>query len=112
MMTAGGIGNKLWMLGWYVDKQNTMELLFKEENDKIVLKQRSNGAIVTKNKGSITLNPNVSYQVRVAFDGTIFTVFVDNSPLFTLTPAAPVPSGTVGFQAKNTTGSFGYITVN
>jgi hypothetical protein len=112
MMTAGGIGNKIWMLGWYIDKQNTMELLFKEENDKIVLKQRSNGKIVTKAKGLITLNPNVSYIVRVAFDGTIFTVIVDNTPLFTLTPAEPVPSGTIGFQAKGTTGSFGYITVN
>ncbi len=112
IVTAGGVGNKIWMLGWYVNKLNTMELLFKEENDKIVLKQRANGRIVTKNKGSITLNPNVSYQVRVAFDGTIFTVYVNNSPLFTLTPATPVPSGTVGFEVKNTTASFGYITVN
>lgn len=112
IVTAGGIGNKIWMLGWYKDKQNTMELLFKEENDKIVLKQRANGAIVTKNKGSITLDPNVSYQVRVAFDGTIFSVYVDNALLFTLTPAAPVLSGTIGFQVKGTTGSFGYITVN
>ncbi|MCI0447625.1 Ig domain-containing protein, partial [bacterium] len=112
MMTAGGVGNKIWMLGWYLNKLNTMELLFKEENDKIVLKQRANGRIVTKNKASITLNPNVSYQVRVAFDGTIFTVYVDNTQLFTLTPAAPVPTGTVGFSVKNTTGSFGYMTVN
>lgn len=112
IVTAGGVGNKIWMLGWYLDKKNTMELLFKEENDKIVLKQRSNGVVVTKNKGTITLTPNVSYQVRVAFDGTIFTVYVDNTPLFTLTPKAAVPSGTVGFYVKGTTGSFGYITVN
>jgi hypothetical protein len=112
IVTAGGIGNKIWMLGWYVDKKNTMELLFKEENDKIVLKQRANGVVVTKNKGTITLDPNVSYQVRVAFDGTIFTVYVDNSPLFTLTPKAAVPVGTIGFYVKATTGSFGYISVN
>lgn len=112
IVTAGGVGNKIWMLGWYLDKKNTMELLFKEENDKIVLKQRANGVVVTKNKGTITLNPNTSYQVRVAFDGTIFTVYVDNTPLFTLTPKAAVPSGTVGFYVKATTGSFGYITVN
>jgi len=112
IVTAGGVGNKIWMLGWYVDKKNTMELLFKEENDKIVLKQRANGVVVGKNKGTITLNPNTSYQVRVAFDGTIFTVYVDNTPLFTLTPKATVPSGTIGFEVKATTGSFGYITVN
>jgi hypothetical protein len=112
MMTAGGIGNKISMIGWYVDKSNLMELLFKEENDKIVLKQRVNGKIVAKAKASFTIDPNTSYIVKVSFDGTIFTVYVDNSPLFTLTPAAPVPTGTVGFEVKNTTGSFGYITVN
>ena len=112
MMTAGGNGNKISMFGWYVDKNNLMELQFKEENDKIVLKQRSNGRIVAKTKASFTIDPNTSYIVKVSYDGTIFTVYVDNSPLFTLTPAAPVPTGTVGFSVKNTTGSFGYITVN
>ncbi|MCI0613574.1 putative Ig domain-containing protein [bacterium] len=112
MMTAGGIGNKISMLGWYVDKNNLMALQFKEESDKIVLKQRVNGKIVAKAKASFTIDPNISYIVKVSYDGTIFTVYVDNSPLFTLIPAAPVPSGTVGFQAKNTTASFGYITVN
>jgi Putative Ig domain len=112
MMTAGGVGNKISMLGWYVDKNNKMELQFKEENDKIVLKQRVNSKIVAKAKASFTIDPNTSYVVKVSFDGTIFTVSVNGSTLFTLTPAASVPIGTVGFQAKNTAGSFGYIAVN
>lgn len=111
MMTAGGSGNKLSMLGWYVDKGNLMELQLKEESDKVVLKQRVNGKIVTKAKASFTIDPNVSYIVKVSYDGTIFTVSMNGSTLFTLTPANFVPSGTIGFEAKGTIGSFGYITV-
>jgi hypothetical protein len=110
-MTAGGTGNKISMLGWYVDKSNQMELQFKEESDKVVLKQRVNGKIVAKEKASFTIDPNVSYITKVSYDGTIFTVSVNGSTLFTLTPASSVPSGTIGFQAKRTTGSFGFIAV-
>ena len=114
MQTAGGSFNKLWLLGWYIDKRNTMELMMAEENDKWILKQRVNGIVVAKNKGIQTILPNTIYTVRVMFDGTQFQVFVDDlvTPLFSLTPIGTVPTGTVGFQAKNTTGSFSYIQVN
>jgi len=114
MLTAGGISNKLWMLGWYVDKKNTMELLMKEESEKWVLKQRVNGKVVAKAKGIKTIDPNTVYAARIVFDGTSFQVFIDDfqTPLFTLTPQGAVPVGTVGFSVKNTTGSFDYVTVN
>ncbi|MCI0613957.1 Ig domain-containing protein, partial [bacterium] len=112
VMTAGGPGNRVWMLGWYIDKKNTMELLIKEENDKIILKQRVNGSIVAKSKGQLNILPNTTYVVRVSFDGALFSVLVDSVTLFTLTPIGTVPTGTIGFQAKRTTGSFGYILVN
>jgi hypothetical protein len=114
MQTAGGPFNKVWMLGWYVDKKNTMELLMKEENERWVLKQRSNGSVVAKGKGIKTIDPNTAYIVRIVYTGTVFQVFVDDlqTPLFTLNPAAAVPVGTVGFETKNTTGKFDYITVN
>ena len=108
---TGGVNNKVWMLGWYVDKNNRMELLIKEEQDKVVLKQRSSGAIVTKQKVSVAISPNTPYIVRVAFDGNQFTVLVDGVSLFTLNPAASVPSGTIGYQVSNTSASFGYIQV-
>jgi len=108
---TGGVNNKVWMLGWYVDKNNRIELLIKEEQDKVVLKQRSSGAIVTKQKASITISPNTPYIVRAAFDGNQFTVLVDGVSLFTLNPAASVPSGTIGYQVSNTSASFGYIQV-
>jgi hypothetical protein len=114
MQTAGGVSNKLWLLGWYVDKRNTMELLMKEENERWVLKQRVNGRVVAKAKGIKTIDPNTAYAARIVFDGTSFQVFVDDfvTPLFTLTPQGSVPTGTVGFSVKNTTGSFDYVTVN
>jgi glucose/arabinose dehydrogenase/uncharacterized membrane protein len=112
LMTAGGPGNRVWLLGWYVDKNNKVELLMKEEKDVWVLKQRSGGSIVAKAKATATIDPNVAYAVVVSFDGTQFTVTIDGNTLITLTPKGTVPSGTVGFQAKDTTGFFDYINVN
>ncbi|MCI0415837.1 hypothetical protein L0222_23935 [bacterium] len=108
---TGGIGNKVWILGWYMDKNNRMELLIKEEQDKIVLKQRTAGGIVTKQKGTVTILPNTTYIVRVVFDGTQFTVLIDGVSLFMLTPVSSVLSGTIGYQVMNTGASFGYIQV-
>jgi hypothetical protein len=110
--TAGGAGNKVWIYTFYVDKRNKVELLAKEENDKWVLKQRVNNAIVAKAKGLATIDPNVVYDVVIAFDGTTFTVTVDGTSLITLPAGGTVPTGTVGFQVKNTTGSFGDICIN
>jgi uncharacterized delta-60 repeat protein len=109
--SAGGPSNKIRMLGWYVDNDNMMELQIKEESDKIVLKQIAGGAVVSKNKAKISIDPNIFYSINIAFDGTKFTVSVNGMSLFNLTPTAAVPSGTIGFQARNTTGRFGYIAV-
>lgn len=113
IQTAGGVGNKVWFLGWYVSKQDTVELLMKEESDKWVLKQRVGGTVVVKQKALKTIDSNVFYVVLVTFDGTNFQVFIDDlvNPLITM-PAVGSPSGTVGFEVKNTTGSFAEISVN
>jgi hypothetical protein len=50
--------------------------------------------------------------VLVGFDGTQFSVSINGTPLITLVPVGIVPTGTVGFQSKSATGSFGYINVN
>src|SRR5262249_534116 len=112
LMTQGGPGNRVWLLAWYIDKNNKIELLMKEEQDVWVLKQRSGGSVVAKAKAVSTIDPNVAYAVVVSFDGTQFTVTIDGNQLITLTPVGTVPSGTVGFQAKATTGFFDYINVN
>jgi hypothetical protein len=111
MMTAGGSLNKLWMLAWYKDKKNVLEVLMKEENDKIILKERVNGTIVAKTKGIVTLLPNVAYDVMVTFDGTKFTLIVDGNTLATLN-AVSQPDGGIGFAVKATTGTFDNVCVD
>jgi hypothetical protein len=112
LSTAGGPFNKIWLYTFYVDKRNKVELLGKEENDRWILKQRINQTIVAKQKAISTIDPNVVYDAVVSFDGTTFTVSIDGAPLITMPAGGIVPTGTVGFQVKNTTGSFGDICVN
>ncbi len=111
LSTAGGEFSKVWLFGWRVDKDNTVEVLMKEENDKWVLRQRVNRTIVAKDSGFATIDPNVNYDVQVSFDGTTFTLTVDGTVTGTII-AVGSPSGTVGFAAKNTTGFFEFISVN
>jgi hypothetical protein len=111
VQTAGGSFNKVWVLNWYVDKKNTVELLFKEQNDKVVLKQRVNGRVLAKQKALLTIDPNTVYDVQMGFDGTQITVSIDGNPLITMTPAGAL-NGVPGFRAKYTTGTFDSVCVN
>jgi hypothetical protein len=89
-----------------------MELVMKEAEDRWILKQRSGGAVVKKAKALQTINANQPYVARINYDGTTFTVLIDGVQIISMTPAATVPVGTVGFKLKRTTGTFDYITVN
>jgi Putative Ig domain len=109
MRTAGGTGNRIWLLAWYQNKKQTVEVLMKEETDRWVVKQKS-GVVVAKGKAQSTILPNTDYLVRITYNGSQFQLFVDNTLLLTLTAGASV-NGTVGFQSKATTGSFSNITV-
>ena len=109
MSTTGGTGNRVWMLVWYADKDNTLEVLMKEENDKFVVKQRAGGSIVAKTKGLMPLLPNTSYNVKVTFDGANFTLLVNGNTLATFAAGTAPPTGTIGFQAKNTTARIGHV---
>lgn len=108
IQTAGGVSNQIFFFGWYQDKDNLVEVIMKEEIDKWVIKQISNGAVVAKTKASATIAPNIFYDVRVAFDGTKFTLNVDGVDLVSMSAGA-TPSGTVGYRVKKTTGRFGNI---
>lgn len=67
--------------------------------------------MVAKTKGFAVIDPNISYDVRIAFDGTTFTMVVDGVTLASVTAGAP-PSGTIGYRVKKTTGRFGNICAN
>lgn len=111
MRTAGGVFNKVWLLAFYIDKNNLIELQMKEETDRWVIKQRINKTVVAKAKGIITIDPNVDYDVIVSYDGATINVSIDGSSLITMTPVG-APVGTVGFRVKRTVGSFNSILVN
>jgi uncharacterized repeat protein (TIGR01451 family) len=113
MRTAGGAGNRLWLLHHYVNKFNTVELLMKEENDRWVLKHRVNGRVVAKQKYLMPIDPNTDYIVRITYDGTNYTASVNGTPLSPpLTPGGTVTQGTAGLRVKGTTGTFDRIEIN
>ena len=111
--TTGGLKAKIWIFGWYINKANRMELLMKEQTNIWLLKQRVGGVVVKKAKTKLfNIVPGVSYDVKINFTGTQFEVSIDGQHAFTLVPVGAVPTGTVGFQVKATTGRFGQIVVN
>jgi putative Ig domain-containing protein len=110
--TAGGSGNRVWLMHHFIDKSNTIELLMKEETDRWIIKQRIGKKVVAKAKAQSAIDPNVFYTARITFDGTSYIVSVDGTTLITLQPVGPVSGGTFGFKVKGTAGSFGYAVVN
>lgn len=111
METAGDPFNKTFLEAWYVNNGTRVELLMKEASNKWVLKEKSGGAVVAKQKASLTIDPGVNYHVKLSFDGSAFQLFIDNNPAITMPAGAAVPAGNVGFKIKNTTSIFRQIFV-
>lgn len=110
--TAGGnSGSRVSLLGWWIDKKNFVEVMFKEAQDRVVLKVRINGSVVAKAKALVSIDPNQTYDVKVEYQNSAYHVFIDGVEQITLT-APPPASGTVGFLVKGTTGTFGMIEVD
>ena len=112
LSTTGGIGGRAWVLGWYIDKKNSVQLLMKEANDKWLLKQVSGGQVVAKTKFAAPIDPGTTYVVDLSFDGTSIHVSIDGVERMLLAPGAPMSVGTVGFQVRSTTAAFDEIAVN
>ncbi|MCI0441685.1 DUF11 domain-containing protein [bacterium] len=112
MQTAGGLSNRVWLLAWYQDADNYVELLMKQESGTWVLKQRVGGVVVAKKKARLTILPNTVYAVQLTFSGTDIQAFIDGSstPDISLT-VGQAPNGSVGFKVKGTTGTFDFIRV-
>lgn len=99
-----------WLYGWYQDKQNTIEVLMKNKNDKIILRQRAGNKIVSKVSVPFVLQPLTEYTVELGYDGAVITLIIDGGPVLNLTPVQPV-AGTVGFAAKGGGISFDFVEV-
>lgn len=111
MQTAGGQGSKLFFFAFFLDKQNTVEVVMDEKKDKWVFKQIAGGVVVAKTKGLGIIEPTIPYDVRIAFDGTAFQLVVDGATLATVNAGA-APFGTMGYRVKKTTGKFGNLCAN
>lgn len=107
-------GGRVSLLGWYTNKSSYVELLLKEDVDKLILKQRVNG-LTNKMKVDQVLDAGVDYHVKITYDGNQFQVFFNGgaAPILTL-QSEGLSTGTVGFRVKSTTksdtiGSFALI---
>jgi len=111
VQTAGGTKNRLWVFAWHTNNKNRLELQIKEASDVMILKQKSNGTVVSKLKVNRQLLPNTNYDIRMARSGSSVQLFVDNQLAGTLSLTGN-PTGTVGFQVASTTGRFALVEVN
>jgi N-acetylneuraminic acid mutarotase len=99
---SGGPTTKNWIYTHRVDRRHQMEILFKEEQDKIVVKER-NTIVVKKQKADFTLMENVPYQVVVVYNGATYDVSVNGTPIITGFTPATLPSANIGAAAKGDT---------
>ncbi len=110
IVTQGGDNNKIKIIGLFTDNDNKAEVIFKEEKDKVILKQFVDGATTKESAEDVLMEPNIPFDAEVSFDGSNFEVIVNGVSVLNV-PAEGLFTGKVGFQVKNTTGSFGQITV-
>jgi hypothetical protein len=110
--TPGGNGSKVWVLGWIVDKQNLIELLFREDKNRVTIRQRVNKTIVRKSSVNFQINPNQSYPVTMIYNGSTITVLINGSSIgLTLTPVGSL-DGSVGLRSTNTSSTFTHMCVD
>ena len=102
-MSVGSDG-RVSLFAWYVDKPHSVELRFMEDAQKIMLIQKS-GLTKTKKKSFRAIAANTMYNVKVAYNGINFQVWIDGVlvPELTMTPVA-IPAGKAVFRVKSTTG--------
>ncbi len=91
------------LLAWYKDKRNLIEIRLMEDKDKVLLKQRSNGKTVAKQKALLEIDPGVIYNVRASFDGYDIQVFINDNLLLLVSPV-DLQNGNAGFRIKSVTG--------
>ena len=108
---SGGPTTKNWIYTHRVDRRHQIEILFKEEQDKIVVKER-NTVIVRKQKADFTLMENVPYQVVVVYNGATYDVSVNGTPIITGFTPATLPSANIGAAAKGDTLLIDNVCVN
>lgn len=113
MLSAGGTKSQAVLRGWFVDETTNVEVRMLEASNTWQLTQKSAGTTVATKKKKVTaIDPNTPYNVKISFNGNLFTLTVDGVQLFTMTKGAgTTPLGNVGVRAKRTTATFNDIKV-
>ncbi|MCI0416471.1 hypothetical protein L0222_27175, partial [bacterium] len=110
---SGGTNSRSWILTHRLDKDNQMEVLFKEEEEKVIVKERTPAGIIKKEKATFTLDPNTNYNVVITYDGTTYTVTINGTPVISaFTSLQALPSGIIGAQSKDNTTLLDNVSVN
>ncbi|HSE43368.1 MAG TPA: hypothetical protein VLH08_21590 [Acidobacteriota bacterium] len=100
-----GVSPKMWVVLWYTDNKNYIDLLIKPESNKAILRQRVNGVIARKDKVDIVLEPFGGYSFDLEKSGSLLNLRKEDGTLTSI-PLMGNFSGKFGFQAK---GTYGYL---
>lgn len=95
------VNSKIWVYTHRIDKRTQIEILFNLETDKIIVKIKRLGLLITKQKASFVIDPNVFYNVVASYDGINYTVSINGTQLFSI-PIAGLQMGKAGYAAKGT----------
>ena len=105
-----GVAGKMWVLLWYQDKNNYVDLLIKPSSNKVLLRQKVNGVIARKDKAIVPMQPFMTYNFEIGNTGTDLKLRVPGQAPISI-PIMGSPNGRFGFQAKGTHGFLNEITV-
>ncbi len=90
------------LLGWYASRQTNVSVTLKPEQDKVVYRQKEGAVTLLRRDFFSPIEEGISYDVRIAFDGSRFQVLLDSAVIFDEANAGgDLPFGTVGFQSRN-----------
>lgn len=99
---GAGTDTRNWIYTHRVDKKNQMEVLFKVEQGKVVVKDRGPGGVEAKAKGTFTLAPNTPYSVSILYNGTAYAVTINGTTVISgFSPVGALPNANIGAAAKN-----------
>ncbi|HEY7159867.1 MAG TPA: choice-of-anchor Q domain-containing protein [Acidobacteriota bacterium] len=96
-------GARVSLLAWYEDKRNLVEIRLMEDKDRVLVRHRSGGFNITKQKALLPINVGVNYNVRVHFNGYEIEVFVNDVSVI-LFHADAFPNGNLAFRVKSASG--------
>lgn len=101
VLSIGTPGSHASLLGWYIDKNNGVELAAMDDKDKWLLTEKIGGTKVVKAKLRATITDSTPYHVALSFDGSNFHVVVDGVEIMTVPTTVAPPSGAAGVQVKS-----------